>query len=138
MTEATTELVVTVTIPRVPPSLANQRMWWSKRYRLLADWKQETWIRAHMARNELRLRSPHSFDPQRRVVITMHRCRQLDTDNAYSSVKGVLDGLVGVLVNDDSPRYCDLTVRQEKVAHLLDEKTVIEVFIPQPATGGDS
>lgn len=114
-------------IPRVPPSLSNQRLWWTRRYRLLSDWKQESWLRAQIARNERRLPHPHSTEPGRRVTIVMHRRRLLDTDNAYASVKGILDGLVGVLIYDDSPRYCDLVVRQAQVGRTSDEYCQITV-----------
>lgn len=47
------------------------------------------------------------------VHITLCHPRYYDLDNAYSSVKHVLDALKGILIVDDSPRYITLVVDQE-------------------------
>jgi len=55
-----------------------------------------------------------------RVVCTLVRVGGLpkDQDNAYSSLKGAIDGLTakhgGSLLIDDAPDHLDLDVRQEK------------------------
>ena len=54
-------------------------------------------------------------DGKRKVTIYMFRKRLLDKDNAYTSVKYVLDALTywGLII-DDKDKYCDLTVEQAK------------------------
>lgn len=68
-----------------------------------------------------------------RVVVrfTCFRVRLLDTDNAYGSVKDVVDGLRNAhLVRDDSPTEIKLEVEQVKVGSFAQQKTVIELIYP--------
>lgn len=63
-----------------------------------------------------------------RVIITSLRTRILDKDNAYSGAKSLLDSIKkSGLINDDSEKEIDYEVKQIKVAHRKDEKTVVDV-----------
>ena len=65
------------------------------------------------------------------VSIVMYRVRLLDTDNAYASTKPLLDCLCEVgLITDDSPSDINLEVRQEKVAHLNEQRTTLKITYP--------
>ena len=67
------------------------------------------------------------------VRFTGYRCRLLDPDNFAGSVKDLLDGCVAAgLFDDDSPDHIILITEQEKVPHLQDEMTIIEIKYPQP------
>ena len=65
------------------------------------------------------------------VSIVMYRVRLLDTDNAYAATKPLLDCLCEVgLITDDSPSDINLEVRQEKVAHLNEQRTTLKITYP--------
>jgi hypothetical protein len=53
--------------------------------------------------------------------------RLLDHDNAYASVKPIVDGLQGALINSDAPDRCELLVTQERVKHYDEQATVVTV-----------
>ena len=60
-----------------------------------------------------------------------YRVRPLDPDNFAGSVKDLLDGLRHAgLIPDDNPERITLQTEQVLVAHLSDEKTVIELDLP--------
>jgi hypothetical protein len=57
---------------------------------------------------------PHQH---RRVTITRHGVKLLDYDNLVGGCKPLVDALNRAgLLWDDSPRYCDVTYRQEKTS----------------------
>jgi hypothetical protein len=59
------------------------------------------------------------------------RTHLLDPDNYAASVKDLLDGLSHAqLIPGDSPEQIVLITEQEKVRHLKDEMTIIEVEYP--------
>jgi len=63
------------------------------------------------------------------VRIVFRRQRTLDKDNYSGSGKDILDGLRHAgLIPGDSEKEIDLQVEQEKVAHLSDQGTVIEII----------
>lgn len=65
--------------------------------------------------------------PKRRLIrYTSYRCRLLDEDNGCT--KYFTDALryCGIIA-DDAPDQLEIQVRQEKVRHKADEKTVIEL-----------
>lgn len=62
------------------------------------------------------------------VRITIRRRRLLDPDNAYASVKDLLDGIRDAgLILDDSEERITLEVNQEKAGKGEDEGTRIEI-----------
>jgi hypothetical protein len=65
------------------------------------------------------------------VCFTLCRVRLLDVDAKYGSVKDLLDGCAyaGLVVGDREDQIT-LEVRQEKVSHYEDEKTVIQITYP--------
>ena len=65
------------------------------------------------------------------VCIVMYRVRLLDTDNAYASTKPLIDCLCALgFITDDSPSDINLEVRQEKVAHLNEQRTTLKITYP--------
>jgi hypothetical protein len=62
-----------------------------------------------------------------------YRCRPLDADNFAAGCKDLLDGLrhSGLIPNDD-PSSIVFVAEQVKVSHRSQEKTVIEIEMPEP------
>lgn len=100
----------------------NARVHWRKAHRC----KQLVYI--HVGAAGLLRGWPRQESGRRRLTITMHRPRLLDTDNAYAICKAVVDAVVreGWLV-DDSPRYVDIAVRQVKATGKAWRGTVLEL-----------
>ena len=72
--------------------------------------------------------------PEARVVVTHHYRvnRDRDLDNLTAGLKGILDGMKGILYRDDSARALSLTVREPVVG----DRDGIELLIsPRVATG---
>lgn len=70
-------------------------------------------------------------DPRCRVLrYTSYRARLLDTDNLAGGTKYFTDALrqCGVIA-DDTPKHIQLEVKQIKVQHRSEERTVIELEI---------
>lgn len=107
-----------ITIARRLPSV-NETMWghWTK-------YTAERDIWYTLIRCKLIPRSPPETRPIKLGIIS-HRVRLLDITNLYGGAKAIPDGLkrLGYLV-DDSPKWCDLTVTQEKCIK-AEERTVI-------------
>jgi hypothetical protein len=63
-----------------------------------------------------------------RVLVTLFTIQLLHKDNAYTSVKPIVDALkiYGVIV-DDRIDCIDLTVDQKQVKHRADEKLILEI-----------
>lgn len=104
--------MIELTIPATAPSLnALIRMHWTKRAKLVEQWKRFIWA----ARCEkLGGQAPK---PLRRARVSIERRSPwlCDPDNAISSAKMVLDGLRSDnLIVDDSPEHIELTVTQCK------------------------
>lgn len=63
------------------------------------------------------------------VRITSYRIRLLDLDNLYGGCKFTVDSIrYSKLIRDDNPAAIELEVRQEKVAHKKDQKTIVEII----------
>lgn len=111
-----------------PPNLSNHRLHWAQRHRILREWKRSAFMLGTSARNTEGWNVATAQD-RRQVVITLRRSPLLDPDNAYASVKPVVDGLVSAgLIHDDGPVFLELTVRQEKARRRFEQRTIIEVF----------
>jgi hypothetical protein len=119
----------TFTMTRVPPSWPNRRLQWYQLAGQKKAWRGSAHILAQSARNEARWPLPgvwHLFATPR-VTILLRRVRLLDHDNAYASVKPIVDGLQGALIHSDAPDKCELLVTQERVEHYADQATVVTV-----------
>jgi hypothetical protein len=69
------------------------------------------------------------------VRIVFGRTRPLDRDNAWGSVKALVDGLRHAgLISGDSEEEIELSVDQFKVQHRSEEKTTIEIDYGQTET----
>lgn len=65
------------------------------------------------------------------VCFTLVRVKLLDVDAKYGSIKDLLDGLqYAGLVHSDKEGEITLEVKQQKVRHYSEEKTIIEVTSP--------
>jgi hypothetical protein len=123
-----------VLIPGVPPAWTNERGHHMALHARKDRWKQLAWTLAQSARNAAGWPPLDRVEPAPRwVAFTLHRHRLLDTDNAWASVKPLLDGLKGVLVVDDSPRWCSVvSVAQLQVPTREPEHSVIVVYLADP------
>ncbi len=67
-----------------------------------------------------------------RICFTLFRARPLDPDNAAASCKDLLDGCrhAGLLQGDEWWRI-EFTTRQKKVRRYAEEKTLIEIEVPE-------
>ena len=115
-----------LTLPGVPPSWQNRRGHWAKAAREKKLWRVRAHVIAHDARAKKGWNKP-ADEERARVEIVLYRVRELDHDNAYSSVKPILDGLQDALIFSDAPSYCELRVRQKHVDHYLEQVTIVTV-----------
>ena len=61
-----------------------------------------------------------------KIEIVIHKVALLDRDNAYTSVKAIVDGItLSGFIPDDSEEFIDLSVRQVKVSNFKDEQVII-------------
>ncbi len=109
---------------RIPHNMSNQRMHWAVKSKWTNAWKEEVNGRVLEDRNKfgkLPLKMP-------RITIYLYAVVQFDYDGAYNAVKPILDGLkrgyAGV-IEDDSPKFITLEVKQVKVDHKIDERVEI-------------
>jgi hypothetical protein len=74
------------------------------------------------------------------VRFDLRRVRLLDRDNAWGSIKSLLDGLTTAgLIPGDAEDQIDIDVRQQKVSRKNAEQTVIEIdYAPTEKIHGDS
>ena len=102
---------------RVPDS-PNKKMHWAIKHKWTKAWQSEVgWA---VIKNRHKLGKLPLLKPQ--ICVLLRLCKLRDKDNLYASVKAVVDGLtLAGVIEDDSPKYIDLTVKQEKVAHRKDE-----------------
>lgn len=108
---------------RIPQSM-NARQHWALRHRWGKQWKES--VEVGIWENKKKLgKIPYE---KARVLITLHTMKLLDKDNAYASVKPIVDALkvYGVIV-DDRLDCIDLTVSQEQVKHRADEQVILEI-----------
>lgn len=110
---------------RVPHNMSNKRMHWAVRNAWNQGWKEEVRVAWVCAR-------PRDFTtaPQfAKIRVRLCVVRLFDHDGAYSATKPLLDGLTEAgAIMDDSPRFIDLLVKQQKVAHKDEEGVTMEVI----------
>src|SRR5665213_150669 len=106
------------------PHNTNHRQHWAVRHRWNKLWQDS--VQAGLWENKRRIGGVPYL--KARVQITLHTMKLLDKDNAYASVKPIVDALkvYGVIV-DDRLDCIDLTVSQEQVKHRADEKVILEI-----------
>jgi len=135
-----------VVIPGVPPAWTNERGHHMTRHVEMKRWKRDTWLLAHSARNAAHWPLPVRTDPPapRYVRFDLYRVRLLDDDNAWASVKCLLDALAwagedlppsmpGPLLVDDRRQWCRvLGVEQHQVPVAAAERVVITVHLVDP------
>ncbi|MFH2013545.1 MAG: hypothetical protein ABIJ17_01075 [Patescibacteria group bacterium] len=109
--------------------MSNQSMHWREKYEWCKAWKEEVYGQVMIIRNKLGklpLLNP-------KITIVFHVVRQFDLDGAYNAAKPILDGLkvdwAGLIV-DDSPKYIELSVKQTKVDHKVEERVEIIIYPP--------
>ncbi len=112
---------------RIPHNMSNSRMHWMTRNKWNQAWKEEVGNAVMMQRREF-WKLPLEYA---KITIVFFTTRLMDYDGAYNAAKPILDGLkvkdgAGVII-DDSPKYIDLTVKQEKVAHRQEEHVEIQI-----------
>jgi hypothetical protein len=135
-----------VTVPGVPPAWTNQRGHHMQRHAEMARWKHDTWMLAHSARNAAGWPIPVRCAPPapRYVRFDLWRCHPLDDDNAWASIKPLLDALAwpgeglppgqpGPLLVDDRREWCRvIAVEQHKAQNEAAEHVVITVWPADP------
>lgn len=104
--------LLTFVVPGRPPNLANGRLHWAARNRLVQRRKDLVW--AHVMALTPRARPPATGKRRARAVI-FGAGRPFDPDNATANLKADLDALVlaGLLLAD-SPDEVELTVEQTR------------------------
>lgn len=115
MTRTADKVSITITIQDVPPSGNKwQRMHWAERGRVKSAWKRTIW--ALIQRQDRSwLMSMCEAHKVMHVEICLSHKKLYDTDNAYTSVKPVLDALRELkFLYEDAPAYLHLKVTQEK------------------------
>lgn len=112
--------LITLTIPAVPPTLNNMlRLHWSKRHRLMGDWK------VLLLEALGRRRFPPARGPRRVVIRVTRGCRQ-DPDNRAFNAKLILDNLKKLrLIEDDRPSLLELQVEEQYGRR---RQTIIEIL----------
>src|ERR1700722_1983018 len=113
-----------LSIPRVP--LSPNRVLgkhWSAKAKEKKAWEKELWAAGSQFESwEL------IAQYKKRVTVTIYNIRRYDEDNAWASVKPILDAMKALrMIVDDAASYCDLTVKQERSLGKKDKRTVIEV-----------
>lgn len=103
-----------------PPSLNGGVRHWAVRAKITKEFKNEAWATAKEAKLKKREKA--------NIKITYYTCYPRDRDNAYTSVKPILDGLIlAGVAKDDSEEYIELKVRSVKVSHLKEQRVEVEV-----------
>jgi hypothetical protein len=77
---------------------------------------------------------PRRSESTPRVTVRFigYRVRPLDPDNFAGGCKALIDGLrYAHLIEGDEPWRINLETRQEKVARRTEERTIIEIELPQ-------
>lgn len=125
--------LATVTIPMKLPSLANARMHWAARARLVKQQRDAVTLALKTSKDTWSMSAAAAAFYPGPLVITITRCapRQLDDDNAVSAAKPTRDAIAAFLGLDDRDTRLRFVVRQEKA----EEASVrIEFEVAQPAT----
>lgn len=100
-----------IIVPGRPPNLANARLHFRAKSRLVAERKQL--LRNLTASARALARQKVATEPRKATAALYLAGRLFDRDNAYAALKADLDGIVagGGLV-DDSPDWCQLDLMQ--------------------------
>lgn len=115
--------VVTVTVPGRPLSLANARLHWKARMRLVRDRRGLVRILAQSARSSQRL-GPATEKRRAEATIWLSGV-QFDPDGAVSALKPEVDGLCDAgLLRGDKVGDVELVVRQAKAKSRRDQCVV--------------
>lgn len=111
------------------PHSGNARLHWSVRARWNRAWKKQTALAALAARGTV-----SGFPlPFALVTVELLSIQPLDRDNAFAAAKPVIDGLKGVLIEDDSEKHIRLDVRNVKVSRKAEEKVLVLVMADSEA-----
>lgn len=105
--------MIRLVLSSIPPSL-NQylRMHWAVKRKLRVKYHWELLSCLSVMSWE---QKPKQKTPKASVKISVFRPRRLDQDNLTGGLKPLIDAMRDVgLIRDDSPRWLDLIVRQEK------------------------
>lgn len=120
------------------PHGPNQRMHWALKARWTKAW-QESVFDAWMYRKSL-IDKPLKPFGKAEVTVFLYCVKLKDKDNAYGSVKPIIDALrdyteaeklkdcvrLGLIKSDD-PEHLELKIEQIKVNHKRDEKVLINI-----------
>lgn len=116
-------------LPRFFPPTLNARIHWAVRSKWNASFKELVWYELNSHGNKAKIWELIKIRNGKAVVnINFYTCRLMDDDNAHGAAKPLLDALKGQAIDDDRPDKLILTVTQEKVNHLKDQKTEIIIF----------
>lgn len=105
--------MITITLSSVPPSLNEYiRLHWAQKKKLRVRYGRE--VAMLLMKHGWRMPVEKGEIPPKRVLVVICRPRRLDPDNAYGSMKPVLDGMRDWRVlRNDSRAQLELEVRQE-------------------------
>lgn len=114
---------VVFTIPGRPPNVANARLHWSVKMRLMRDRKGLVTVLAQQARSKARWGPAKGRRKASAVVWIAGRLR--DEDNLWASLKADCDAITAAgLAVDDGPEWLKLEVVQCKTPHRSQERVV--------------
>ena len=127
MSEKPDGLLARYFVPGRPANLANRRMHYMERARIVAQ--ERSLARLIGASEMVRQRVPKAQEKRKLVLTLMLAGRLLDTDNSYSAGKPYFDSTqdCGLIVRDD-PEWCDMVVQQRKVRYRDAQGVYIEVW----------
>lgn len=113
-------------IPHSPNRLNS--LHWGEKKRWKDAWEEEVgwaWIRDKMKYEHLLKDLPFK---KAQLEIFIFSIQAQDTDNAYASMKGIIDGLRKVkLITDDDPSHLRVKITQAKVAHKEGERVELTI-----------
>lgn len=128
-----------VEIPGVCPNWSQWRGNSIMRDAAKKPWRELAWYAGQSARHAARWPLPEkSAPPARRLLeVAIYKMRPFyDEDGAMSSLKPLIDGLVRVLLVDDSPAWCGLLTAPVDLQHEVSvkpmERTVITIHLVDP------
>lgn len=102
----------------IPMNMSNSRIHWAVKYRWTCAWKREV-ANVIMAAN-WPITARRNFPLKKlKVRISFSACYLMDKDGAYNAAKPIVDGLKAAgVIFDDSPKFIDLDVSQNRVEHI--------------------
>lgn len=109
---------------RVYPPNLNQPMHWAVRRKWKEAFEQMIWGLFVASRKE------YGKLPWKgaKIEFNFNLCRELDYDNAWTSIKPLLDGIKKCeIIEDDSPKFVELSLKQNKVNHKNDQCIIINL-----------